>query len=67
MLYNPQLINNLPSSLDEWSGMVYWDGLFWGHNDGGNGAYLYALRRTKIGNYTIDDALQIEDFLNKLH
>ena len=32
-----------------------------------NGAYLYALRRTKIGNYTIDDALQIEDFLNKLH
>lgn len=41
--YTPQFISNLPTSLDEWSGMVYWDGMFWGHNDGGNGAFLYAV------------------------
>ncbi len=41
--YSPQLISNLPASLNEWSGMLYWDGFFWGHNDGGSGAYLYAV------------------------
>lgn len=44
--YSPQLISNLPASLHEWSGMVYWDGFFWGHNDGGNGAFLYAVDTT---------------------
>jgi hypothetical protein len=23
--------------------MVYWEGMFWGHNDGGNGTFLYAV------------------------
>jgi hypothetical protein len=43
--YSPQIINNLPASLNEWSGMVYWDGFFWGHNDGGSGVrtFLYAV------------------------
>lgn len=31
-----------------------------------NGAYLYSLRRTKIGAYTINDAYQLDDFLNVL-
>ncbi len=31
-----------------------------------NGAYLYALRRTKIGNYNVDDALSIEQFMEKI-
>lgn len=31
-----------------------------------NGAYLHALRRTKIGNYTIEDALTIEQFMEKI-
>lgn len=33
---------NLPAALVELSGMVYWNGNFWGHNDGGNGPWLYA-------------------------
>jgi tRNA pseudouridine55 synthase len=31
-----------------------------------NGAYLHALRRTKIGKYAIEDALLPEDFLKRL-
>jgi tRNA pseudouridine55 synthase len=31
-----------------------------------NGAYLHALRRTKIGGYAIEDALLPEDFLKRL-
>jgi tRNA pseudouridine55 synthase len=30
----------------------------------GVGAYLSALRRTKIGNHSIDDAWQLDDFIN---
>ena len=46
--YTPPFINNLPASLSGWSGMVYWDGFFWGHNDGGSGVrtYLYAVDTT---------------------
>jgi hypothetical protein len=33
---------NLPATLEEISGMVFWDGLFWGHNDSGNGPWIYA-------------------------
>jgi tRNA pseudouridine55 synthase len=29
-----------------------------------SGAYLFSLRRTKIGDYNVDDALDIEDFIN---
>ncbi len=32
-----------------------------------NGAYLYGLRRTKIGSYTIENALKLEDFVQSLH
>lgn len=32
-----------------------------------NGAYLYGLRRTKIGAYSIEDAMQLEDFVQSLH
>ena len=31
-----------------------------------NGAYLYALRRTKIGNYDVKDAFSIEEFMQKI-
>ena len=31
-----------------------------------SGAYLSSLRRTKIGNYSVDDSLSIEDFITKL-
>lgn len=31
-----------------------------------NGAYLYALRRTKIGNYDVADAFSIEQFMEKI-
>lgn len=31
-----------------------------------NGAYLYSLRRTKIGNYSINDALTITQFMEKI-
>ena len=31
-----------------------------------NGAYLYALRRTRIGNYKADDALSVDEFLKQL-
>lgn len=31
-----------------------------------NGAYLHALRRTQIGNYSIDDAFSIEQILEKI-
>ncbi len=31
-----------------------------------NGAYLYALRRTQIGNYTVKDAWEIQDFVESL-
>ena len=31
-----------------------------------NGAYLYTLRRTKIGNYSVDDAYTIEEFIEKI-
>lgn len=41
--YSPSPTSNLPPSLAEWSGMVYWDGLFWGLNDGGNGTFLQAI------------------------
>lgn len=41
--YSPGQSVNLPSALVELSGMVYWRGDFWGHNDGGNGTWLYAL------------------------
>ncbi len=32
-----------------------------------NGAFLHDLRRTKIGNYTIEDAFTIEQFMEKLN
>lgn len=41
--YNPGQPIILPGSLIEISGMVYWEGFFWGMNDGGNGAWLYAM------------------------
>jgi tRNA pseudouridine55 synthase len=31
-----------------------------------NGAYLYALRRTKIGNYDVTNAFTIEQFMEKI-
>ncbi len=31
-----------------------------------NGAYLYSLRRTKIGNYSVDNAYTIEQFIEKI-
>ena len=31
-----------------------------------NGAYLYALRRTKIGNYKVEDAYTVEQFMEKI-
>lgn len=31
-----------------------------------NGAYLYALRRTKIGNYSVDNAFTVEQFMEKI-
>jgi tRNA pseudouridine55 synthase len=31
-----------------------------------NGAYLYTLRRTKIGNYDVKDAFTIEQFMEKI-
>lgn len=31
-----------------------------------NGAYLHSLRRTKIGNYSVDNALTVEQFLKKI-
>jgi hypothetical protein len=40
--YTPAPAINLPAALVELSGMVYWKGKFWGHNDGGNGAWFYA-------------------------
>ncbi len=40
--YIPSQTINLPSTLIELSGMVYWRGQFWGHNDGGGGAWFYA-------------------------
>jgi len=44
--YTPAQPVNLPSTLVELSGMVYWNGQFWGHNDGGNGAWFYAFDTT---------------------
>jgi hypothetical protein len=41
--FNPSQTVILPDALVELSGMVYWEGFFWGHNDGGNGAWLYAI------------------------
>lgn len=32
----------LEDPLEEISGMVYWNGNFWGHNDGGNNPWLFA-------------------------
>jgi hypothetical protein len=40
--YVPYQIVNLPATLEEISGMIYWNGLFWGHNDSGNRPWLYA-------------------------
>lgn len=40
--YSPSGVVNLPASLIELSGMIYWNGLFWGHNDGGGGPWMYA-------------------------
>lgn len=31
-----------------------------------NGAYLHALRRTKIGNYSVDNAFTVDDFLKTI-
>lgn len=31
-----------------------------------NGAYLHALRRTKIGQYDVQDAMSIEQFMDKI-
>jgi tRNA pseudouridine55 synthase len=31
-----------------------------------NGAYLHALRRTKIGNYTVENAFTVDDFLKTI-
>lgn len=31
-----------------------------------NGAYLHSLRRTKIGNYFVDNALTVEEFMKKI-
>lgn len=33
----------LSESLSEISGIVFWKGYYWGHNDGGNGALIYRL------------------------
>ncbi len=40
--YTPAQTVTLPAALIELSGMVYWKGQFWGHNDGGGGAWFYA-------------------------
>jgi hypothetical protein len=50
-LYNPDTLVpattiTLPNTLPELSGMVYWQGFYWGHNDGGNGPWLYAIDTT---------------------
>jgi tRNA pseudouridine55 synthase len=31
-----------------------------------SGGYLSALRRTKIGNFSVDDAFSVEEFINNL-
>ncbi|MCU0402980.1 MAG: hypothetical protein MUE99_00395 [Chitinophagaceae bacterium] len=41
--YVPTQKTDLPGSLLELSGLVYWNEMFWGHNDGGNGPWLYAI------------------------
>ncbi len=41
--YTPAQSLVLPDALVELSGMVYWKGYFWGHNDGGNGPWFYAI------------------------
>ncbi|MFN3780970.1 MAG: hypothetical protein ACK4SO_02205 [Candidatus Kapaibacteriota bacterium] len=33
----------------------------------GTGAYLCELRRTQIGNYSVNNALSIDEFLKKLN
>ena len=65
---------NQPGILSENSGMIFWDGLLWQHNDGGGDAAIYALdtlsnsitRRVSIKNgFNVDweDIAQDEQFI----
>ena len=40
---DPRSLFRMPEGLQEQSGMVWWDGLLWVHNDGGHPPVLYAL------------------------
>ena len=42
-IYQPSFLAELPPVLNECSGLVYFDGQLWAHNDGGNEAALYQI------------------------
>jgi len=41
--FSPQRLAYLPSEVKETSGLIFWNGLLWTHNDSGGEAALYAL------------------------
>lgn len=49
----PNKLCKLPATLHELSGLVYWNGYLWGHNDSGNPAFLYKI------NEATGDILQV--------
>ena len=42
-IYQPSFLATLPPTLNECSGLAYFNGQLWAHNDGGNEAALYQL------------------------
>jgi hypothetical protein len=40
---DPRQLSRMPAGLEEQSGMIWWDDLFWMHNDGGHPPVLFAL------------------------
>jgi len=40
---NDIFYRTLPDTLAESSGLMFWDGLLWTHNDGGNNAFVYGI------------------------
>lgn len=56
-------INNLPTLINETSGLIYWDGYFWTHNDSGGENAIYKID-TLTGNIlqtiTLKDAVNID-------
>lgn len=45
---DPRPMFRMPAGLEEQSGMVWWDGLIWVHNDGGHPPVIYALDTTSV-------------------